>query len=279
MKIPFIILCHQRPIQLMDMVESIEKYTDPDTYELILVDNASTQPEMRELLKSYQDKYTVIYNPMNYLFKGFNSALKLAKAAGYSLDKFILSDPDIVLTESMPRNWVTLLSSFLDEVPVPKAGVALDWTRIPDTTQQLRGMKECTQNIQSNPIGCNTVPDPYYIGSIDTTLAMYRNDTYDYWTGNEVPQIKIHHPKGTIIQTQYHPKYQIREPARIGGRFTCIHTGWEMESNPRYKTDFEAYKKSIDSGKSDPFIPSTMRYIRDIPESNFKYHSVGQGWR
>ena len=256
MKIPFIILCHQRPTQLEEMIESIEKFTDIDTYELILIDNASPQPHMIKLLKEYEKKYKVIYHAENLLFLGFNAGLEYIE----NKERFILSDPDIVLTKKIPSNWIHLLSQFLDEVKTPKVGVALDYTRIPEINSLMHEVKQNTKKIQSNKNQCSTFSDPYYFGSVDTTLAMYRNDTYNYWDGKNIPQFRITHPKKVIIQSEYNPNYPLL-PVRVGGRFTCIHTGWEMATKKKYATDFRFYRESIAKGQSNSFIPSTMRYL------------------
>jgi len=46
MKIPILILTKERPSMLIDMVKSIEDYTDPDTFHIIICDNDSRQGEM-----------------------------------------------------------------------------------------------------------------------------------------------------------------------------------------------------------------------------------------
>ncbi len=258
-QIPFIILAHERPDQLLDMVNSIEKFTDPATYRMIICDNASTHPRMNETFSILESKgIEVIRNPKNEIFLGFNSGLQKIGNTQY----FIMSDPDILIREGIPGDWICLLAKFLDvHTSESKVGLALDCERIPRS--QIPAYESCykwEKSLYNHPIKSTVFPDPVYRAMTDTTLCMYRRDTFDYWNPNQIPQIQIFDHRKIISQNRYNKKYN-PIPIRVGGRFTAIHTGWEMSIN--YRSDYEQYINKIENGNTDKFIPSTAIFLKD----------------
>jgi glycosyltransferase involved in cell wall biosynthesis len=252
MKTPIILLTLERPIQLKEMIDSIVCFTEKETYEIIICDNGSTQPEMIEYLKSIESKHKVIYNNKNLIFKGFNPALSLVET-----DFFIMSDPDIVLKEGIPSNWIELMQNFLKEVNVPKVGVALDLNDIDiNAFAPNKKIYDWEKSLYKKEKLCKSFPDPYYEVMTDTTLCMYRRDTFDYWNVNSKPQIEIFDRRNIISQNRYNNKY-LKNPARIGGRFVSRHLGWRMATDDKYKLDWEYYREAIKNKKIDGFVPST----------------------
>lgn len=222
MKIPILILTLERPIQLRDMIVSIEANTDPSLYRLIICDNNSIHPDMVEYLKELEQKHTVIRNGINMVFEGFNAGLKLVDT-----DYFILTDPDIMLTDKIPFNWPTLLRDILIERPeIPKVGLALDINFDKDTalTKWIRG---CEAEAWRIPTKVTTVLDDCFITNTDTTMCMYRRDTFSYWKDGPLMFDKAHGivDFGYLSQDFYNPKY-MSKPIRMAGRFTAKHLGW-----------------------------------------------------
>jgi hypothetical protein len=257
MKIPFIILTKERPVQFREMIESIEKTTPPDTFDLIICDNASEQPEMKAYLETLKPKYKVLIHPQNLIFNGANAGLALIGNAPY----FIFSDPDIILNPSIPPNWIDLFIKFFEKHNYPKVGCALDITRIPMQVPGAQVIYNIEKSYYQNEQHTDLFPDPFYSCVTDTTLCMYRRDTFSYWNPSQIPQFRPIPNNGTISTGpgSYNPKYKPM-PARVAGRFTACHTGWEM--SVRYQSDLSFYKKAIAEGKVSRLVASTLRTLR-----------------
>jgi len=209
MKVPILILTNNRPTMLSDMITSIESYTDPETYKIIICDNNSQQKEMLELLDTLEKTYTVIRNDTNNTFEGLNPGLKIVK--NFHDKYFIISDPDIILNSNIPSNWVTKMCELLDKTNYPKVGLSLNisfeninnWTNFIITTEKRYWKKECKVNFEFLEADC-------YEALVDTTMAMYRHDTFTYWT-NEVLQFDRDHGivgGGWIHLGDFNPKYK-----------------------------------------------------------------------
>lgn len=249
MKTPIIILTKERPLQLKDMVDSIVAQTDKETYKIIICDNASTQPEMVAYLKSISDQHTIIRNKANEGFAGFNRALEKVND-----EFFILSDPDIVLNPNMPPRWILRFKEVLKKVPVPKIGVALN-IDFPVDTELTRRIRKRELEYWDGTMSVSDMEVPCYMAPIDTTLAMYRRDTYKFWRNDCLAFVPGEGIAGSkqIHQNQYNDKYYI-PVLRIAGCFTCNHTGWDYDN--RYAKDWEYYKDHCDKD-----LASTLNYL------------------
>ena len=99
-KTSIIILSYNNLSLTIDCIESIRKYTDPNTYEIVVVDNNS-QDETPNWLRS-QDDLIVIFNQENVGFpKGCNIGIE---AASKENDILLLNNDTIVTT-----NWLSNL--------------------------------------------------------------------------------------------------------------------------------------------------------------------------
>lgn len=247
MIVPILILSHNRPSMLKDMIESIELYTEPGTYRIIICDNNSTQPESITLLKELEEKYTVIRNNDNNTFEGLNPGLDIVKKNN---DKFfIISDPDIQLTYKIPSNWISKMCEILNKTNYPKIGLALNtehnfypnWVK--SNSDWIKHIRKVEKPYWEHKVNLNFIEDDCYEALVDTTMAMYRHDTYSYWKDN-VLQFDREHGitgKGWIELGLYSPQY-LDKTLRIAGRFVCNHMGWWM--NPKHFVDFIFYLKN-----------------------------------
>ena len=103
-KTSIIILTYNNLSLTIDCIESIRKYTDPNTYEIVVVDNNS-QDETPNWLRS-QDDLIVIFNQENVGFpKGCNIGIE---AASKENDILLLNNDTIVTT-----NWLSNLQKCL----------------------------------------------------------------------------------------------------------------------------------------------------------------------
>lgn len=232
--IPFIILTKERPLQFRDMMASIEANTDMSLVRLIVCDNASIHPEMVSYLNELERKYTIIRNKENNCFYGLNPGLKLVDT-----DYLIISDPDIRLNSAMPKDWPLTMKLTLEKLQIPKVGVALNlwWKQENLYNRTIRANESL---YWCKPANLAFVKQPTYWAAIDTTLAMYRSDTFLFWKKGNLFFDRQNGLGGSgVVEQNYNPKYN-RECIRIGGQFTCEHLGWYAEK--KYLPDYEFYK-------------------------------------
>ncbi|MBT2678864.1 methyltransferase domain-containing protein [Bacillus sp. ISL-35] len=102
-KTSIIILTHNKLEYTKQCIESIRRYSDEGTYQIIIVDNASTDGTVSWLKK--QSDLTTIFNDKNLGFPtGCNQGIKVASG-----DDILLLNNDVVVTE----NWLKNLKSCL----------------------------------------------------------------------------------------------------------------------------------------------------------------------
>ncbi len=108
-KTSIIILTYNHLDYTKDCIQSIRKYTDPNSYEIIVVDNLSTDGTREWLLK--QNDLKVVFNNSNVGFpKGCNEGIKLAQKN----NDLLLLNNDTIVTE----NWLTNLKICLYSDPL-----------------------------------------------------------------------------------------------------------------------------------------------------------------
>jgi len=259
MVIPILILTMDRPIQLRDMIESIEKHTDLSMYRIIICDNGSKQNTL-DYLKTLETKYIVNYNGENLLFEGLNIGLK-------SIDEpyFIISDPDILLNENISTDWPIKMAELLKEqYNCPKIGMALniDFKEKSILTDKIK--------LIESPFWCDKVntlfSEPCYYAMTDTTMCMYRRDTYSYWRKNERLCFDREHgivDYGYISQDFYNKKYT-KKSIRIAGNFTAKHLGWYLDK--KYLPDIDEYWQGCNQK-----IASSLFTMKDMIK---EYHGI-----
>ena len=232
MRIPIIILTKERPKMLQQMLSSIERCTDPNTYQLILVDNASENPDTQKVLKEYEGKgHTVIYLPSNICLQGFAWGTALV-----TTPFFIISDPDIKLNPDTPPDWVSRMTQAMTDCSdIKKLGLAL---KIADdsTAPIIKDIHIWEDRYWRHSIQPHPALDICYSANIDTTLAMYRTADYQagtntgFWQSASAPAI------------------------RIGGRWTAEHLGWDVYNE--YQEDLAYYRTRCNLN-----IAGTMKYL------------------
>jgi hypothetical protein len=85
-------------------------------------------------------------------------------------NRFVVTDPDVVPSETCPDDWVQHLSNLLDKYPSrSKAGLSLRIDRIPEHYYWRAKVLSWEQQFWASPIA----PGVYSAG-IDTTLAVYQ---------------------------------------------------------------------------------------------------------
>ena len=234
MNTPIIILTKERPLQLRDMIESIENVTE-NPY-IIICDNGSIQPEMVDLLKNIGERHSVVYNKENLGFFGLNIGLAMVDTP-----YFVMSDPDIIMNPETPHNWQDIFIRVLHDYPCPKVGLALDVSWLPNTTMgnKIRGWED---GWWKNRVEIPFLDSEAYYACIDTTFAMYRRDTFECWKDGHLHLSNGNGLVGNhLSQDDYNRAYSSK-PIRIAGKFSAIHTGWDFSE--KYASDIEFYKNN-----------------------------------
>lgn len=267
MKIPILILTYDRPTMLKDMIDSIVSYTEDGTYELIICDNCSTQPEMKDLLQDLEKRFRVLYNTENKLFEGLNIGLEFVQSN--EIPYFIITDPDLVLKKDIPKNWILKMKEILDKTNYPKVGLALDINFTQDNSY-IDYIKYGQEAFWKNKINFDFLEDDCYEGLVDTTMAMYRKDTFSYWD-NKLVFDRSHGIEGGGWISLFHFNNKYKDtPLRIAGRFTVEHIGWWLTK--KYLIDFPYYlEHSSCSDISSSFQRVYLdRFFSSLPKSDFE---------
>lgn len=257
MKIPILILTKERPLMFRDTVEAVERYTDPSTYEIIICDNASEQPEMVDTLAEMEMRHTVIRNKTNALFEGLNPGLEIVKKRG--VKNFIITDPDILITKTIPKNWPIQLIRLLESTNYPKVGLALNCF-VEQKTPLDKYLYESEQAFWKMPVKQDVLPDPCYEALVDTYMAVYRLDTYDFWEDGSLCFDRLHGivGGGWISLKNYNEKYR-KNALRVAGRFMAEDLGsWR---DPKYLPDLEYYYQNSKASTISSMLMSRLKLI------------------
>ncbi|PFI78860.1 glycosyltransferase [Bacillus cereus] len=132
-----IILTHNQLKYTKECIDSIRKYTDQQKYELIVVDNASTDGTVK-WLKQQQD-ILLIENTENMGFpKGCNQGIRKAKGKN-----ILLLNNDVVVTKNWLKNLLTCLYADKDTAAVgPVTNSASYYSAIPTFYTNIKEMQE-----------------------------------------------------------------------------------------------------------------------------------------
>jgi len=212
--IPVLIPCFNNPTYLRNTIRQLH---DLSFRNIIVVDNASTYPPMKEYLASLKDGVAVVNRTENlgpHLFLD-------DKIYGSLPQYFVITDPDLEFNPRLPSNFLEELIRLTEKHEVGKAGFAL-------------GLADRDQMHQQDfdlPMGKYKIweweslfwlpqvdeldgGDPVYRAVVDTTFAVY-NKNY-FRTENHVNAL------------------------RVAGRYSCRHLPWYRTSIVP-PAEYEAY--------------------------------------
>jgi len=200
-EIPIFIPCFNAVTYVRGMVEQLR---ERGLQRIVLVDNASTYPPMRDYLAAPGHGVTVVALTAN---KGPRDIF--LDPANFALlpQFFCVTDPDLILNPAMPDDFLAQLAALTETLSLGKAGLALDITDrdamrqdeflISDRRWKIWEWEEqfWQQELEPLPGG-----DPVFKASIDTSFALYN--------------------KRFFKVTEH------LEAVRVGGRYTCRHLPW-----------------------------------------------------
>lgn len=163
--IPVYLICYNRVSYLRQMVTSLEA---KGCHNIVLVDNHSTYPPLLEYYQSVP--YKKIMLDRNWGHMVFWKAPELAP---YRQSFYVVSDPDLALTEECPDDFLEVFFHYLRKYPfVNKVGFSIKLDDLPANgvfgEQVIAEEKKFYQTkIERN----------LYCSSIDTTFALYVPDS------------------------------------------------------------------------------------------------------
>ena len=189
---------------------------------IILIDNASTSAEMRQLLGALEQKVRVIRLKRNmgpkYFARHWVFYLRLPPF-------FCVTDPDIQFNPQLPDDFLTTLLALTEEHQIGKCGFALniqDHQKFRDIRLNFKGQDYDIVSWESQfwqrQIGATKAGDPVFLADIDTTFALYNKKFFR------------------------RAKLGFYRALRIGGDFTARHLPWYRESGISQAEEYDYAK-------------------------------------
>ncbi len=176
---------------------------------LIVIDNNSTDDEMKNLLKSIEKDHRVINLDFNY---GPRYVLHSDRIRKNLPSKILLSDPDLKLNHKMPTDFIKYLNDLSEQYKIGKVGLALNIdnekinaNKIIAHENVIYTIREWEEKYWEKKMGNLNNGDPFYQADIDTTFCLVN---FNFFEINE-------ELKGI----------------RVAGRFTADHIPWLKEPN------------------------------------------------
>ena len=247
--IPVFIPTFNNPTYLTNFIKQLEQHS---VNNIIVVDNNSTYPPMKESLSAIEKKYKVIRLDQNF---GPHYILRIKQFYQSLPELFCLSDPDLEFSTSLPVDFINELKIISDDYKIGKVGLALEIPSSKDVLHSemfLDGKKvdivEYEQQFWTNNIGKNQTGDDLYRTTLDTTFALYNKNYFN-------PE----------------DRYQA---IRVAGKFTTKHLGSlsnsivpESERN-YYKslTRYSYFGGNLDSEGQPSFEISVLEYTKMVEQ-------------
>jgi len=158
-------------------------------------------------------------------------------------DKFIVTDPDLMLNENIPSNFIEIMDALSNKYGCHKIGFAIDITDKDQFYQSSYAYADSIYEWESQFWNHKILDDQYelYNAGIDTTFSLIT---------------KVNADKHGI---------------RIAGNFTCKHLPWYIDNN--VLTIYDTYKMYINTNTNISTISSiSINYIKSkyliLPKNN-----------
>ena len=227
--IPLFIISYNQYTYLKSMIEQLSKYPGMTLY---VIDNKSTYPPLIEYLKQLETEgnVKVLYQPENY----GHSVYERDEIIALGGDKYVVTDPDLLLNSNLPMNFIELLSNISDKYKASKVGFALEIksninlskkVKVKDTDADIvgsylwKGREGMTIPEWEAQFWKEKIDDPdyeLYRADIDTTFALIN---------------KLYYNKGSRDNS-----------IRVAGNFTAVHRPWLVDYEKEFKEgEYEFY--------------------------------------
>lgn len=153
------------------MVEKIKEYDNVG--EIIIIDNASTY---EPLLKWYETNPCTVIKTENI---GHKAPWVLGIIESLDCDYYVVTDPDLGI-EKTPKDTLTYLADRLERFNLKKLGLGLEWEPTPIDSPYFNHIFNYEKKRFKNS---RVVDNTYFDVAIDTTFAIYRSSSKDYFIG------------------------------------------------------------------------------------------------
>jgi len=229
-EIPILVPCFNNPTYARNMLKQLQVL---GFGQVVIIDNASTSPDMRNWLGSLGSEVTVISLPGNFgPHHIFHDTRTFALLPRY----FCVTDPDLSFNPALPDGFLGDLAMLTTRHRIGKAGFALDISDreamrddVFDVGDRKSNIWEWEAQFWEKPLEPLESGDKVYDAKIDTTFALYDKKYFD---------------PDTFLSA-----------VRVAGRFTARHLPWyrdrglpEVEAAEYERTQrFSSYHKRSDS--------------------------------
>lgn len=204
---PLIIIpCFENPDYVVQFLRQLEKR---GLHRFILLDGGSESPEMLQVLAEPRLTEHIIVLPDNPGPKWFFENTSFFEALP---EVFVVSDPDLILNNLLPENFLAQLHQLTHEFHVGKAGLALDIENGVTDQKFFVGnafvtVRDWEQQFWSKPLNSSS-GELVFEADIDTTFALYNKDFFS----RDAPSRAV----------------------RVAGKFSAKHIPWFPELSARF---------------------------------------------
>ncbi|MFS1981827.1 glycosyltransferase family A protein [Vibrio lentus] len=208
--LPIIVMTRNEPEFLKQCISSIVS-TVSLCYHIYIVDNASTSPSQKKLLRQldFNENVTVVYNLKNNWVLGLHKTQDYIKL-NYESEYFFLTDGDIDFSNCMDgKCWLSyLVEKMNDNHAVGKVGLSLNWGLI-STDETFKDIYEQELSLYNE----DKKIDELYVSQVDTTATLFRKN-WSVDRSDRLYPLHINYLKPEL--------YSCRTPKNIN----VIHLGW-----------------------------------------------------
>ena len=272
--IPVYVPTYNNPTYLMNFIKQLEQNC---AHNIVIVDNNSTYPPMKECLTKVEQKCKVIRLNQNF---GPHYILRNKQFYRSLPELFCLSDPDLGFSTSLPVNFIDELEIISETYKIGKVGFALE---VPYTEEVVHGdlfldgkkvsAVEYEQQFWTNGIGKNQTGDDLYRTTLDTTFALY-NKTYfnpeDRYKAIRVAGKFTAKHLGSLTNTMV-PEKEINYYKSMT-RYSYFGGNLDSEGQPCFEISVHEYTKMVEQIQTleehvidlDSKIQAQNLYIQDI---------------
>jgi len=217
-EVPIFIPTFNQPSLIKMTLDQLKDYDG----EIIIYDNNSTYQPMLNYLDELSDDFTIVKSNRNNGPRIFTEDIQILNLMP---EYFIVTDPDLIYNNNLPSDYITEMKRIIKSNKLSKVGFAIEIedqdevSMFQDSSRVLEWEKPYWENI----IGQTKTKDLIYDAWIDTTFSLNNRDSC------------IYHRKFNKPTFRY-------PSARIGGKYTCRHTGWwKKDLMPQTKEEINYY--------------------------------------
>lgn len=189
---------------------------------IVIYDNNSTYPEMIELLETVSNEHLVIRSGSNLGPRFFTEDIEIMKLLP---KQYIVSDPDLIYNECLPKNFVEEMSLTIKEFHLAKVGFALEIYDQSETDKFIdtSSVHDWEEGYWKEKIGQTRSKNIIYRAWIDSTFALNDRDSCMYYRKFNQPTFRY-------------------PSARIADSYTARHMGWwKKELQPQGSDEINYY--------------------------------------